>query len=808
MAKNKKQDERQYKSSILNLKKDDILKINELGEDFNDLFREAGIIYDEISDYITALEMALDQSPVGKKISKEIKKATLVIDAWRVIEKTNENFNRIVEEELGPLLEKDSEVENMLKSFYNELDQIKNHFLNPSIIIDPNKETEYIKEHLENAASQIDEIIEYAKNSEDISWEKVKDFLEARVYLAAKLFDQGIAWREIAELVKNASVVGKVESVVHLTQTADEYIRKLFKQDNILILTEKIEEEKTGREEFLKNLDEQKKAWWKTMFEFEDELNQIEMDYLKDMKFNEDLYYEERQLNFIDAFTNKSSRETVNLDKKIRDWWTEDSRKERTREVNKKQTDFEEANPYPISEEELKLFQYIYQNYKKEKNETEFKPINPAPAVSTYVQKPATLNFPNISQIEQGNFGITQSSNNSSDSNASSQPVVQAEKEKLEAIQTTVQFVTASSEAIGKEVEIQNISFKNNAQVVAESTKANADSLNDLANVNAEVGKKIAQATEESTQGQDKSYSELADEIKKKYEKIMGYASHVINAANAVFQSQIEDAQEKIDEISAKYDEVVEKKKESDEEIKSLEDRAREAKGGALQVLQQQINQEIAANKQLADQEKTLAKEKEKAEKEKAKKEKQQRKSDLAQKILHAVANTSFAVTAVLPNLILASIIGASGAVQVGIMTQQLAKLEDGGLLQGKHHSQGGMRIEGTNIEVEGGEYVVNRRSTQKNFGLIDYINSQRKKVSLDELSAYFHSGSPHSATIPIQTMFADGGQLPVTASNINISNADLIEAIREIQIRPVVSVEDITYAQENAVEVNSWIGM
>lgn len=47
-----------------------------------------------------------------------------------------------------------------------------------------------------------------------------------------------------------------------------------------------------------------------------------------------------------------------------------------------------------------------------------------------------------------------------------------------------------------------------------------------------------------------------------------------------------------------------------------------------------------------------------------------------------------------------------------------------GGLLNGPSHLQGGMPIVGSNIEVEGGEYVVNKNATQKNLGLLNSINS------------------------------------------------------------------------------------
>ena len=70
----------------------------------------------------------------------------------------------------------------------------------------------------------------------------------------------------------------------------------------------------------------------------------------------------------------------------------------------------------------------------------------------------------------------------------------------------------------------------------------------------------------------------------------------------------------------------------------------------------------------------------------------------------------------------------AVGTMIAGFIAAQ-AKVKDatqfaeGGLLTGKKHSQGGIRIPGTNIEVEGDEFVTNRRSTSKYLPLLEAIN-------------------------------------------------------------------------------------
>jgi hypothetical protein len=49
--------------------------------------------------------------------------------------------------------------------------------------------------------------------------------------------------------------------------------------------------------------------------------------------------------------------------------------------------------------------------------------------------------------------------------------------------------------------------------------------------------------------------------------------------------------------------------------------------------------------------------------------------------------------------------------------------MSDGGPLVGPSHKQGGMAIEGTNIEVEGGEYVVSKNNVKPNAQVLEAIN-------------------------------------------------------------------------------------
>lgn len=331
----------------------------------------------------------------------------------------------------------------------------------------------------------------------------------------------------------------------------------------------------------------------------------------------------------------------------------------------------------------------------------------------------------------------------------------------------------------------------------------------------AEANKKTDNAILESTDNTAVTFEEKWKKINATMQRhvdiIMTGVNAIFSATNALLNDQLEEANEKYEAIAGKYSEAVEQHKESNDRLSELEEQAKNARGGRSLILQEQINQEMAKNQQLAQQEKNLAKEKEKAEKEKEKKEKQIKKSEISQGIIQGIANTALGVTKAwslgpIIGPIMAALVGVAGAIQVGVMTKQLSKLENGGLLNGKRHAHGGMRIEGTNIEVEGGEYVVNRESTSKNLGLVRYINSQHKELTPTDINGFFSKAS-QSYEPPFRRMFESGGQMPAISSPNTIDNDVLVDAIKSIKISPKVAVTDILRVQDEMVQVDSWSG-
>ena len=270
---------------------------------------------------------------------------------------------------------------------------------------------------------------------------------------------------------------------------------------------------------------------------------------------------------------------------------------------------------------------------------------------------------------------------------------------------------------------------------------------------------------------------------------------------SALLDFEIEEAQEALDKATEMHDKSVDKLEESQNKVQELNDKMKNSSGAQLEALKQQQADEMLLLAQREAEEKRLAREKEKREKELAKKEKQQRKLELKMQLIEGIVNTAVSVTKALTwgwplGAIFAGIIGAMGAMQTAIISKQMNKLADGGLLQGRSHAQGGIPVGNTGIEVEGGEYVINKRSTAKYLPLLQAINEEgaRKKTVANQLGKY-----------------ANGGQLNYQRISSNLDSVDTNKVIQnsidQIDMHPQVSVVDINRGQKNLTQVRQMAG-
>lgn len=300
---------------------------------------------------------------------------------------------------------------------------------------------------------------------------------------------------------------------------------------------------------------------------------------------------------------------------------------------------------------------------------------------------------------------------------------------------------------------------------------------------------------------------ELADAVNVAYqETIAPVFDGVMNLGDAIHQAMefaIEEAENALEEAEELHDEAVDKVEESKDRISDINDKMKESSGAQLEQYKQQMADEVLLLQQREQEEKRLQKEKEKREKELEKQKKKQRKLELQQQLIQAIVSGALAVVNGLATqpfmpvgIAMGALAGVATAIQIATITNQISKLADGGLLQGRSHAQGGIAVGNTGIEVEGGEYVVNKRSTAKYLPLLQQINEEgaRKKTVANQIGK-----------------MADGGTLNYERINSNLdalSTARIVaSAIDSIDMHPVVSVVDINRGQRNYTEVRQLAG-
>lgn len=326
----------------------------------------------------------------------------------------------------------------------------------------------------------------------------------------------------------------------------------------------------------------------------------------------------------------------------------------------------------------------------------------------------------------------------------------------------------------------------------------------------------------ESLEKQMKSvYSQLAENV---FEPLA-------DGFGALLDFQLEKAQEALEEIEELYDKAVEAREESAARMQEINNELRADDGQNKEELQQRLAEEEVLLVQREETERALEKEKKKREYEVNVAEAKQRKFELGQKLIEGLVNTALGVTAALkygPILgpIFAAIIGAMGALQTGIIAKQIGqvkmpqKFAKGGRIgeQGfsRSHSQGGHRIEGTNIEVEGQEWVVNKKSSKKYNTLLNAINDDNAVEIKRQVEMLKPSTVNNYVTNNYQNQrqfagkqivkYATGGQINYSEAartvEANRDASQLAQLIKQINFQPQVAVTDINRVNKNLTKV------
>lgn len=310
-------------------------------------------------------------------------------------------------------------------------------------------------------------------------------------------------------------------------------------------------------------------------------------------------------------------------------------------------------------------------------------------------------------------------------------------------------------------------------------------------------------------------FSQVASGWKSVFDGFVSQISSLLSTLNdtqlTMIDNQLAEIEHQLEIQEEAYEKAEEAAQSHKDKMDSIEDELADARGSRRQFLIDTLaSQQAAYLEDVKAQQKAEA-EKEKLEKKQQALEKKRQEQEKKAKVQQAIINTYMAVSnalAVPPwfvGLALSAVALAMGMKNVAAI-KSTPIYEDGGVIQGKRHSQGGVKVLGGQAEVEGGEFITNRKSTAKNLPLLTYINDKKREVTPQELMEFFSNGTPRMKSKSTR-IFADGGILPTTdGSEVNriISVADTTEDNSTY----VVQVVDIVNATENLKKVQTLSGL
>ena len=272
----------------------------------------------------------------------------------------------------------------------------------------------------------------------------------------------------------------------------------------------------------------------------------------------------------------------------------------------------------------------------------------------------------------------------------------------------------------------------------------------------------------------------------------------------------IEQTAQRLEQVQELHDKALDKVNESADKIKDLNESLRDSGDDNMEATKQQLADEQLLYAQRLAEERKLADEEQALKNKQAQQEATARKMELRYQMVMAIANTAQGASKALATwgwplgAIFAGIMTALGAVQVALIAKQIGaikpvKYADGGIINGKPHSQGGVRVGNTNIEVEGGEMVISKKNTQRYKDVLYKINSNDPSVRYLQGSTSQHAdGSTRQYSDTNIKKYADGGIIQYADTNIRKYADTNIIQYSDTNIRKYSDTNIIQYADTN----------
>lgn len=252
---------------------------------------------------------------------------------------------------------------------------------------------------------------------------------------------------------------------------------------------------------------------------------------------------------------------------------------------------------------------------------------------------------------------------------------------------------------------------------LGQSESQEANNLRDtIAKINSDIGKNNEKAKEEGAQ--------IASQQINKYASIAQAAVNASRQITDALNAQLEAEQQANDERKKIIDEQLnDKQNELDAELEI----AKAGFASNVSLKKKELDALNAEKKKAIEKDKKIAEEKKKVAKIEAAANLVAAGANVAVGVAKVIGSAKDPVTAVIAVIEAIAMVAAFVAQLQNIKSQ--TGLRDGGLIKGKAHNAnglGGEQVGNTGIWVEGGEYVVNKKTTNKYFHLIDEINKNK----------------------------------------------------------------------------------
>lgn len=317
------------------------------------------------------------------------------------------------------------------------------------------------------------------------------------------------------------------------------------------------------------------------------------------------------------------------------------------------------------------------------------------------------------------------------------------------------------------------------------------------------------------------SINDFAQKIASQFQELYGQFNEIMNLKYDMEEEALDKEQEQLDResemLEKAYDKQADIVQRYKDAINETEDELKNARGerrlalidGLAKQREAYLQETEALKKQQLEKEK-IAKKEEALKKKQEALEKKRKQNQKQQSLVNAIVNTALGVTQALAafpppaSYALAAAVGALGAVEIATISSQ--KYAQGGIIEGKSHKDGGVKVLGGRAEVEGGEMIVNKKTTKMNTDMLYFINGIRRRITEEDMEKFFDGKGKVSIPASHSMRFAQGGTMP-ELTDFNLKNQ--IQPQQEEPERTyVVQVIDIKNSLDNYENVRTLAGL